>query len=114
MANQKMDDVNKSYAVIFTATMRSPAPGYAETADRMRELAAAQPGYIGIESVMENGREITVSYWRSLEDIRAWKQHPEHLRAQQRGRSEWYADYQVRVVRIEREYGHPRGAVPPA
>ena len=40
---------------------------------------------------------------------RAWKQVAEHLVAQARGRSTWYADYTVRVATVERDYraDHP-------
>jgi heme-degrading monooxygenase HmoA len=46
-------------------------------AERMAELAAQQPGYLGMESARE-GLGITVSYWESLEAIRNWKQNAEH------------------------------------
>ena len=44
------------YAVIFASTRRDEDgdvadDGYAATADRMVELAAQQPGYLGVESV---------------------------------------------------------------
>ena len=95
------------YAAIFTSRRASePGDGYAETAERMEELAAAQPGFLGIEHARgEDGVGITVSYWRSLEDIRAWKAVEEHLDAQRLGRERWYAAYHVRVARVEYDYG---------
>jgi heme-degrading monooxygenase HmoA len=97
------------YAVLFTRVRRSSGPGddgYAETAERMVELAHAQPGFLGAESVAEpSGAGITISYWSSLEAIAAWKAHAEHRVAQERGRSTWYLDYRVRVARVERAYG---------
>lgn len=67
------------YAVIF-ASQRTPEDrGYAEAAARMLELAATQPGFLGVESVRDAvGAGITVSYWRSLEDIAHWREHAEH------------------------------------
>jgi heme-degrading monooxygenase HmoA len=48
-------------------------------ADRMVELAGAQPGFLGIESVHgADGLGITVSYWASKEAILAWKRHADH------------------------------------
>ena len=38
------------YAVIFTSHRTSEDTGYGSTADRMAELAATMPGYLGIES----------------------------------------------------------------
>ena len=95
------------YAVIFSSK-RSAADdeGYAKAAARMEELAAAQPGFLGIESVRQaDGSGITVSYWETREAIDQWKAQAEHLTAQHRGRSSWYQSYRVRVCRVEREYG---------
>jgi len=93
-------------AVIFSSRRTDVDGGYAETADRMVELAAEQPGFLGVESARGgDGFGLTVSYWRSAADARAWKQVAEHLVAQQRGIAEWYAGYQVRIATVEREYG---------
>ena len=93
-------------AVIFTSVRtEDDADGYAATAARMEELAAEQPGFLGIESA-RSGLGITVSYWASAEHARAWKRVTEHLLAQQAGRERWYRGYRVRVATVEREYGH--------
>ncbi len=92
------------YAVIFSSIRTDDGEGYAEMAERMAELAAQQPGYLGIESA-RNEVGITVSYWESLEAIRHWKANAEHLLAQKLGREKWYAAYKTRVCRVERDYG---------
>lgn len=92
------------YAVIFTSLRSDGDDGYAAMAERMDALARQQPGYLGIESARE-GVGITVSYWRDLASIRAWKAQAEHLVAQQHGRARWYRDYRVRVAKVERVYG---------
>lgn len=92
------------YAVIFSSLRTEGDRNYGAMADRMVALAAEQPGYLGVESARE-GLGITVSYWSDLGSIRAWKANAEHLLAQQTGRSTWYADYRVRIARVERDYG---------
>ena len=92
------------YAVIFTSLRTAGDNGYGAMADRMEELAAAQPGFLGIESARD-GLGITVSYWESLEAIAAWKRNAEHLEAQRRGRTEWYSGFALRVCKVERAYG---------
>jgi heme-degrading monooxygenase HmoA len=52
--------------------------------ERMHELVARQPGFLGVESARE-GLGITVPYWRDLESIRQWKAQAEHLQAQALG-----------------------------
>lgn len=47
---------------------------------------------------------MALSYWPSEEAIRAWKAHPEHVLAQQTGRTRWYASYSVEVAQVTREY----------
>ena len=97
------------YAVIFTS-QRTPADAdYGATAERMGELAALQPGYLGVESARgADGLGITVSYWRSLEDIAAWRRQAEHQLARERGRADWYEGYALRIARVERAYGWER------
>ena len=91
-------------AVIFTSVRTEDVEGYAETAARMEELAAEQPGYLGIESARSD-LGITVSYWATAEDARAWKAVAAHRLAQRTGRERWYREYRVRIATVEREYG---------
>ena len=92
------------YAVIFTSLRTDGDNGYTEMAERMDALAKEQPGYLGIESARaELG--ITVSYWESLDAIKAWKQNTEHLFAQKMGKDQWYAQYKTRICKVERDYG---------
>ncbi|MFG1497929.1 antibiotic biosynthesis monooxygenase [Saccharospirillum sp. HFRX-1] len=91
------------YAVIFSSQLADDHAGYQSMAERMLHLAAQQPGFLGVESARDD-MGITVSYWSSLEAIRAWKQHAEHRQAQQQGRDQWYQDFRVRIARVEREY----------
>lgn len=92
------------WAVVFTSVRTPHDPEeYAEAARRMLDLAAAQPGFLGAESVRgDDGVGITVSYWDSPEAIAAWRAHPEHRAVQRDGAERWYARYAIRVCRVER------------
>lgn len=98
------------YAVIFSSLRNGrDDAGYGDAAQRMMELAAQQPGYLGVESVRDaDGVGITVSYWASEEAIRAWRAQAEHAATRERGRSDWYDAYTLRVARVERAYGWRR------
>lgn len=95
-------------AVIFASVLTGAEPdAYEATAARMEALAAERPGYLGIESTRgTDGLGITISYWRTEDDAREWKQHAEHLLAQAEGRDTWYARYRVRVATVTREYSY--------
>lgn len=95
------------YAVIFTSIRTDGDLGYAELAERMEALARVQPGFLGFETARsEIG--ISVSYWKSLEDIARWKENAQHLEAQRTGREKWYEQYTLRICKVEREYGFKR------
>lgn len=96
------------YSVIFSSRRTGIDAGYGRMADRMLDLAADQPGFLGVESARgADGFGITVSYWASLEAIAAWKANAEHRAAQATGHRKWYQHFEVRIARVERAYGGP-------
>jgi heme-degrading monooxygenase HmoA len=97
------------YAVIFSSLRNADdEAGYAAAADRMLELAAQQPGFLGAESTRgPDGFGITVSYWASESAISAWKHQAEHAATRAYGRKHWYEHFELRVARVDRAYGKP-------
>lgn len=94
------------YAVIFTSQRTEGDQGYGSMAECMVELAHEQSGFLGVESARgADGLGITVSYWESTQAIANWKANAEHRIAQETGKRVWYADYQLRVAKVERAYG---------
>lgn len=97
------------YAVIFKAEMSDTlidgsGDSYFEMAEQMRELALQEYGCVEFTSVTEGNYEISISYWDTLEQIKNWKQDPQHLIAQDLGRSQFYKSYHIQVVEVLREY----------
>lgn len=93
------------YAVIFSTLRGDDEAGYAATSERMFELAAQSPGFLGFESAAgdDDGPGITVSYWRDREAIRVWRRNAEHLVAQTLGRERWYRSFVLRVAEVTGE-----------
>ncbi len=100
------NDRTGQIAVIFVSIRNdTDAAGYGEAAAAMGALAAAQPGYRGVDSAREaGGMGITVSYWADDAAAIAWRDHPEHTAIRERGRALWYDSYSVNIARIERAY----------
>lgn len=93
-------------AVIFSSQRTDGDQGYVAMAERMVELAWEQPGFLGVESARDaEGFGITVSYWEDEAAVAAWKAQADHAVAQRLGWDRWYADFQLRVCRVERQYG---------
>lgn len=82
------------YVVIFTSLRTEGDRGYGDMAQRMAELAAKQPGFLGVESARgAEGLGLTISYWRDEASIMAWKSDTTHQQAQRR----WPADVVCRL-----------------
>ncbi len=91
------------YAVIFSSQRTDGDKGYGKMADKMVELASQQDGFLGMESARDNELGITVSYWESLDAIKNWKENSAHKVAQERGKTEWYKSFALRVCKVERQ-----------
>ncbi|GED14770.1 antibiotic biosynthesis monooxygenase family protein [Aneurinibacillus migulanus] len=92
------------YSVIFISERTEGDNGYEKMADKMVELASQQKGFLGVESVRdETGLGITVSYWDSLEAIKNWKEDSTHKVAQEKGKTDWYKNFALRVCKVERD-----------
>jgi heme-degrading monooxygenase HmoA len=92
------------YAVIFSSVRRLAEKGYTQMSEKMFHLASEQDGFLGFESARET-IGISVSYWKDLDSIKAWKDNLEHREAQRLGREKWYSDFVIRVAKVERAYG---------
>ncbi len=97
-------------AVIFTSMRNgSDAAGYEAAAVAMDALAAAQPGYRGIDSMRDGaGAGITISYWETEAAAIAWRDHPDHAVIREAGRERWYDRYRVTVCTVARDYAWQR------
>ncbi|MEZ0470956.1 antibiotic biosynthesis monooxygenase [Luteimonas sp. B3_2_R+30] len=66
-------------------------------------------GFISIEryqSVSDPGRLLSLSLWRDEAAIATWRRHPPHVAAQQRGSSELFRRWRIRVAAVLREREH--------
>lgn len=98
-------------AVIFVSQRTDvDAAGYDAAAAAMDALAAAQPGYRGIDATRDaDGLGITVSYWADEASAVAWRRHPDHAATREAGRGRWYERYDLHVATVGRSYNWDRG-----
>ncbi len=89
-------------------------PKAGRTDDYLDIAAALKPelekidGFISVErftSLTEEGKYLSLSFWRDEEAVARWRAHAEHQAAQGRGRHEIFADYRLRVAEVIRDYG---------
>ena len=88
------------YAVIFKATVAEFDEQYFRVAERLKALAFEKYGCQDFVSVTEGDKEIAISYWQTREQIRDWKNDPEHRLAQANGHDKWYKSFSVGVCEV--------------
>jgi heme-degrading monooxygenase HmoA len=89
-----------------------PAEGkvqeYLNIAARLKPLLENIDGFISIErfsSLAEEGKLLSLSFWRDEKAIEEWRNIESHRLAQVKGREGVFLDYRLRVANVSRDYG---------
>lgn len=105
-------------AVIFEFwTNPEEASLYWDHAKAMGGLVKDADGFISIErfeSVSEEGKFVSLSFWRDEAAVTAWRNRIQHRAAQSAGRAGAFRDYRLRVAEVLRDYGMERREQAPA
>jgi len=105
-------------AVVFEVV---PAPGrkqdYLDLAAALRPSLEKMDGFVSIErfaSLSNEGKILSLSFWRDEEAVKRWRGLEAHRIAQAKGRGGIFADYRLRVASVIRDYGMSERAEAPA
>lgn len=103
-------------AVMFEVWLKPGADAeYLEIAGELRSLLD-HDGLLSIErfgSLFEEGKMLSLSFWRDEASIAAWRNVAEHRLAQQAGRERLFERYRIRVAAVSRDYSESsRGQAP--
>ena len=90
---------------VFRSRLRPEIDDEFQTlAARMYELAQSMPGFISYKVyISDDGERASLIEFESAEQLRAWREHPEHREAQRLGRERFYTAYTLHVAEPERE-----------
>ncbi len=96
-------------AVIFEVF---PAEGkvqeYLDIAAELRPQLENIDGFISIErfsSLTEEGKVLSLSFWRDEGAVNVWRKLESHRHAQKKGREGVFNNYRLRVASVSRDYG---------
>jgi len=81
---------------------------YLNIAARLKPLLENIDGFISIErfsSLAEEGKLLSLSFWRDEKAIEEWRNIESHRLAQIKGREGVFLDYRLRVANVSRDYG---------
>ena len=80
---------------------------YLQRAAELRKFLENRDGFISIErfqSLTEEGKILSLSFWRDEKAIEAWRNLLEHRMAQRRGKESLFRSYRIRVAKVIRDY----------
>ena len=102
-------------AVIFEV---EPADrdAYFRIAGELRPLLDEIDGFVSIErfqSLNDEGRVLSLSFWRDEAAVKAWRNLETHRSAQAAGRNGVFHGYRLRVAEMVRDYGMQKRAKTP-
>ena len=81
---------------------------YFGIAAELRPLLDEIDGFISIErfqSLSEEGRILSLSFWRDEAAVTHWRNLEAHRAAQTEGRADIFRDYRLRIAHVVRDYG---------
>jgi heme-degrading monooxygenase HmoA len=97
------------YAVIFEVEPEADRlRDYLDIAASLRPELEKIDGFISIErfkSLSQDGKILSLSFWRDEEAISRWRRQEQHHAAQRAGRDRIFRDYRIRVAAVVRDYG---------
>ena len=105
------------YVVIFEVEPEADSvQDYLDIAAGLRPELEKIDGFISIErfeSLSQDGKILSLSFWRDEEAIARWRRYEQHHAAQRTGRDRIFRDYRIRVAAVVRDYGmHEREEAP--
>jgi heme-degrading monooxygenase HmoA len=96
-------------AVIFEVKIQAGKQDeYLHIATKLREHLVNVDGFISIErfaSLSEEGKICSLSFWKDEASIKQWREFDMHRLAQEKGKTEIFADFRIRVAEVIRDYG---------
>jgi len=88
---------------------------YFELARALRREVEGIDGFLSVErfrSLAEEGRFVSISFWRDLEAVERWRRHLEHRAAQEEALGGgFFRDFRITVAEAVRSYTKEEAAV---
>ncbi len=102
-------DPSEWIITVFRSRLRPGAePDYLPLAKRMLTLASAMPGFVDFKSfTADDGERVSIVIFADAAAHDAWRDHPEHVAAQRRGKSDLYESFDISVSRCESRRSFP-------
>lgn len=89
---------------VFRSRLRADnQDAYHEQAAEMAALAQTMPGLVDFKAfTADDGERVTIVTFTDTQTQAAWRRQVDHVAAQRRGRSDYYAEYSLQVAQTVR------------
>ncbi len=78
--------------------------------EKMIELGSSMPGFQEIkEFKADDGECMMLVTFQTRADMIHWRDHPDHKKAQQRGRERYFSKYDVKICEVIQHYSFSDG-----
>lgn len=98
------------FSVIFEVVPSAEGKAkYMKIAGEIRDFLENREGFISMErfeSLNQEGKMLSLSFWESEEAISIWRNMMDHRMAQKAGRENLFESYRIRVAEVVRDYTH--------
>ena len=105
-------------AVIFEVySTQAGKDGYLKIASFLKDELSRFTGLISIErfqSLIEEGKLLSLSFWEDEDSLEKWRNFMNHSQAQQKGKTELFSKYRIRVCTVIRDYTESERAEAPS
>lgn len=89
---------------------------YLRIAAELRGFLEGRDGFISIErfqSLVDEGKVLSLSFWRDEAAVAEWRNLLEHREAQRKGKGSLFSKYRIRVAEVVRDYSATERAEAP-
>ena len=97
------------FAVIFEVEPeKESAQEYFDLAAELRPELEKIDGFISVErftSMNNESKYLSISFWRDENALNQWREHLGHRDAQEKGITNIFRNYRIRVAEVIRDYG---------
>ncbi|HWE55088.1 MAG TPA: antibiotic biosynthesis monooxygenase [Acidimicrobiales bacterium] len=89
---------------VFRSRLRTDnQDAYREHSAQIAALAETMPGLVDVKAfTASDGERVTIVTFADHEAQDGWRRHTDHLDAQRKGRSDYYAEYSIQVAETVR------------
>lgn len=97
--------------VVFRSKLRAGVEGeIGPIGMSLYAQAAALPGFISYKDfAAEDGEGVAIVEFATMEALEAWRHHPDHMKAKERGKKEFFESYSIQVCEVTQSYGTGSG-----